>query len=239
MLPISIRGVRFLPAGRPVLAGVDLELGGEGITVVLGPNGAGKSVLLRVLAGLLAPDAGSVQWGDHAAPAEAAAIVFQQPALIRASVRANFELALLPLGMARAERAARVRQVLERVGLAHRAGDAARLLSGGEKQRLALARAWAARRPLLLLDEPTANLDPTATEAVEQIVREIRTDGARIVMTSHNLAQAMRVADDIVFLSAGRVVEHAPAASFFRKPQSQEARLFLQGELPWRISFDS
>ncbi|MGB2816361.1 MAG: ATP-binding cassette domain-containing protein, partial [Burkholderiaceae bacterium] len=115
----------------------------------------------------------------------------------------------------------------------------ARLLSGGEKQRLALARAWAARRPLLLLDEPTANLDPTATEAVEQIVREIRTDGARIVMTSHNLAQAMRVADDIVFLSAGRVVEHAPAARFFRKPQSQEARLFLQGELPWRISFDS
>ncbi|HEX5639992.1 MAG TPA: ATP-binding cassette domain-containing protein [Burkholderiaceae bacterium] len=239
MLPISVRDVRFVPAGRPVLAGVDLELGGEGITVVLGPNGAGKSVLLRVLAGLLAPDAGSVQWGDHAAPAEAAAIVFQQPALIRASVRANVELALLPLDMARAERGERVRQVLERVGLAHRAGDAARLLSGGEKQRLALARAWAARRPLLLLDEPTANLDPTATEAVEQIVREIRTDGARIVMTSHNLAQAMRVADDIVFLSAGRVVEHAPAARFFRKPQSQEARLFLQGELPWRISFDS
>jgi tungstate transport system ATP-binding protein len=239
MLPISVRDVRFMPAGRRVLAGVDLELGGEGITVVLGPNGAGKSVLLRVLAGLLAPDAGTVQWGDHAAPAEAAAIVFQQPALIRASVRANVELSLLPLGMARAERAVRVREVLERVGLAHRARDAARLLSGGEKQRLALARAWAARRPLLLLDEPTASLDPTATEAVEQIVREIRTDGARIVMTSHNLAQAMRVADDIVFLSAGRVVEHAPAARFFRKPQSQEARLFLQGELPWRISFES
>ena len=239
MLPISVRNVRFLPAGRPVLAGVDLELGGEGITVVLGPNGAGKSVLLRVLAGLLAPDAGTVQWGDHAAPAEAAAIVFQQPALIRASVRANVELALLTLGITRAERAVRVREVLERVDLAHRAGDAARLLSGGEKQRLALARAWAARRPLLLLDEPTANLDPTATEAVEQIVREIRTDGARIVMTSHNLAQAMRVADDIVFLSAGRVVEHSPAVRFFRKPQSQEARLFLQGELPWRISFDS
>jgi tungstate transport system ATP-binding protein len=239
MLPISVRDVRFMPAGRRVLAGVDLELGGEGITVVLGPNGAGKSVLLRVLAGLLAPDAGTVQWGDHAAPAEAAAIVFQQPALIRASVRANVELSLLPLGMARAERAVRVREVLERVGLAHRARDAARLLSGGEKQRLALARAWAARRPLLLLDEPTASLDPTATEAVEQIVREIRTDGARIVMTSHNLAQAMRVADDIVFLSAGRVVEHAPAARFFRKPQSEEARLFLQGELPWRISFDS
>lgn len=239
MLPILVRDVRFTPAGRPVLAGVDLQLAGEGITVVLGPNGAGKSVLLRVLAGLVVPDAGGVQWGDGAQPAEISAIVFQQPALIRASVRVNVELALLPLGLSAAQRAARVRRVLERVGLAHRAADAARLLSGGEKQRLALARAWAAARPLLLLDEPTANLDPTATEAVEQIVREIRTDGARIVMTSHNLAQAMRVADDIVFLSAGRVVEHAPAARFFREPRSREAKLFLQGELPWRIPFDS
>jgi tungstate transport system ATP-binding protein len=129
--------------------------------------------------------------------------------------------------------------VLARVGLEHRADDAARLLSGGEKQRLALARAWVARPRLLLLDEPTASLDPTATETVEQLVREIRTDGARIVMTTHNLAQALRLADDIVFLSDGRVIEHALAARFFSRPQSLEAKLFLQGELPWRISFES
>ena len=238
MLPIRISDVRFAPGGRTVLDGVDLHLAGEGITVVIGPNGAGKSVLLRVMAGLLTPDSGSVHWGERADPDDAVSIVFQHPALIRASVRANVELALLSLGLTRAERSARVRQVLGRVGLADRSQDAARLLSGGEKQRLALARAWVARPPLLL-DEPTASLDPTATEAVEQIVREIRTDGARIVMTSHNLAQAMRVADDIVFIAAGRVVEHAPAARFFSRPQSQEARLFLQGELPWRISFDS
>ena len=239
MLPIQISGVRFAPGGRVVLAGVDLHLGGEGITVVLGPNGAGKSVLLRVLAGLLVPDAGTVHWGALSEPADAVSIVFQQPALIRASVHANVELGLLRLGLTASARATRVREVLGRVGLMHRADDAARLLSGGEKQRLALARAWCPRPPLLLLDEPTASLDPTATEAVEQIVREIRTDGARVVMTSHNLAQAMRVADDIVFLAAGRVVEHAPAARFFSRPQSPEARLFLQGELPWRISFDS
>lgn len=239
MPAIRMRDVGFRPEGRPVLDGIDLELGPEGITVVLGPNGAGKSVLLRVLGGLLAPDAGVIEWSAQRDPGDVAAIVFQQPALLRASVRANVELGLLALPLARAERAARVHQALQLVGLAHRAGDAARLLSGGERQRLALARAWAPRRPLLLLDEPTASLDPTATEAVEQIVREIRTSGARIVMTSHNLAQATRLADDIVFMSAGRVVEHAPASRFFSRPESMEARLFLQGELPWRISFDS
>jgi tungstate transport system ATP-binding protein len=239
MFPIRLADLRFAPGGRAVLAGIDLELGGEGITVVLGPNGAGKSVLLRVLAGLQAPDGGTLHWGGRAQPDGAVSIVFQQPALIRASVRGNVRLALQPLRLARAECDIRVGAVLARVGLAHRGDDAARLLSGGEKQRLALARAWVARPRLLLLDEPTANLDPTATEAVEAIVREIRTDGARVVMATHNLAQALRLADDIVFLADGRVVEHVPARRFFSRPQSTEARLFLQGELPWRISFDS
>lgn len=127
---------------------------------------------------------------------------------------------------------------LERVGLAHRAGDSARLLSGGERQRLALARAWAMQPTLLLLDEPTAALDPSAIETVERIVREIRTEGTRILMTTHNLGQAMRIADDVVFLAGGRVIERAPASRFFARPQSNEARLFIQGELPWRIAFD-
>jgi tungstate transport system ATP-binding protein len=130
-----------------------------------------------------------------------------------------------------------VAEVLHRVGLSHRAADPARQLSGGERQRLALARAWAVRPRLLLLDEPTAALDPTATEAVEQIVREIRTDGAKIVMTTHNLGQAMRISDDIVFIEAGRVREHTPSARFFSRPQSHEAKLFMQGELPWRLAF--
>jgi tungstate transport system ATP-binding protein len=239
MFPIRMSRLCYAPKGRTVLANIDLELGSEGITIVLGPNGAGKSVLLRLLAGLQAPDEGTIQWGEGAAPGNAVAIVFQQPALIRASVRANTRLALLPLALPHMEREARVRGVLARVGLEHRGDDAARLLSGGEKQRLALARAWVARPRLLLLDEPTANLDPTATETVEQLVREIRTDGARIVMTTHNLAQALRLADDIVFLDRGRVVEQSPAERFFSRPQTPEAKQFLQGELPWRISFDS
>jgi tungstate transport system ATP-binding protein len=238
MFPIRLREVRYKPNGRTVLDGLDLEIGSEGITVILGPNGAGKTVLLGMVAGLRQCDAGSVAWNGGNAPTERIASVFQQPMLLRASVFANVAVALKPLPLSRAEVRTRTWQVLERVGLRHRAEDAARHLSGGERQRLALARAWAVRPRLLLLDEPTAALDPSATEAVEAIVREIRTEGAKILMTTHNLGQAMRLADDIVFMEAGRVREHTASSRFFARPQSAEARLFIQGELPWRIAFN-
>ena len=165
-------------------------------------------------------------------------MVFQQPMLLRMSVFTNVEFALRPQTMSAAERHLRASEVLERVGLAHRARDCARLLSGGERQRLALARAWAMRPRLLLLDEPTASLDPSATEAVERIIREIRTEGAKVLMTTHNLGQATRLADDIIFLADGRVQEHESAPRFFARPQSPAARAYMQGELPWRIAFD-
>lgn len=206
--------------------------------MVLGPNGAGKSVLLRVLAGLEVPDGGQIMWNGGAAPGQRISMVFQTPILLRTTVENNAALGLKPLGLSRRDARARAREMLDRVGLAHRAQDSARHLSGGERQRLALARAWAVRPRLLLLDEPTAALDPTATEAVELIIREVRTDGAKILMTTHNLGQAMRLADDIVFIDAGRVREHSPCARFFSRPQSKEARLFIKGELPWRIDFD-
>ena len=238
MFPLRIAALRFAPAGRIVLDGLDLELGGEGISVILGPNGSGKTVLLRLLAGLLPADGGSIIWGDAAEPAGRLAMVFQQPMLLRLSVFTNVEFALRPQALSTAGRNARTAEGLERVGLAHRARDSARLLSGGERQRLALARAWAMRPRLLLLDEPTASLDPSATDAVERIIREIRTEGAKVLMTTHNLGQATRLADDIVFLAAGRVQEHEPAQRFFAHPQSPAARAFMQGELPWRIAFD-
>jgi tungstate transport system ATP-binding protein len=162
-------------------------------------------------------------------------MVFQRPMMIRASVLENVALGLKPLGMPRAERQRRAAEVLERVALADRARDSARHLSGGEQQRLALARAWLTKPRLLLLDEPTAALDPSATAEVERIVREIRTDGTRIVMTTHNLGQATRLGDDVIFISAGRVREHTPVRRFFSRPASEEARLFIQGELPWRM----
>lgn len=237
MFPQRVAGLRFAPEGRPVLDGLDLELDGEGISLLLGPNGAGKTVLLRLLAGLLQGDGGSIDWAGSVRPTGRLAMVFQQPMLLRLSVRTNVEFALRPLVPSGRERRQRTEEVLARVGLAHRAGDSARLLSGGERQRLALARAWAVRPNLLLLDEPTASLDPSATEAVERIIREIRTEGTRVLMTSHNLGQAMRLADDILFLADGRIQEHAVAARFFAHPQSPAAKAFLQGELPWRMSF--
>jgi tungstate transport system ATP-binding protein len=238
MFPLRINGLRFAPPGRVVLDDLDLELGGEGISLILGPNGVGKTLLLRLIAGLLAPSAGQLDWAGKAQPDGRLAMVFQQPMMLRLSVFANVEFALRPQGFSAAERAERTNEVLVRVGLAHRAADCARLLSGGERQRLALARAWAMRPRLLLLDEPTASLDPSATEQVERIIREVRTEGAKVLMTTHNLGQATRLADDIIFLAEGRVQEHAPAQRFFARPQSSAARAFLQGELPWRITFD-
>ncbi len=238
MFPLRIADLRFVPEGRTVLAGVNLELSGEGISVILGPNGAGKTLLLRLLAGLLPAHGGSFDWGGAARPDGRLAMVFQHPMLLRMSVFTNVEFALRPQPLGRSERRARTENALERVGLAHRARDCARLLSGGERQRLALARAWAMQPRLLLLDEPTASLDPSATEAVERIVREIRTEGAKVLMTTHNLGQATRLADDIIFLADGRVQEHESAQRFFARPQSPAARAYLQGELPWRIAFD-
>jgi tungstate transport system ATP-binding protein len=238
MFPLRVAGLRFAPEGRAILDGLDLELSGEGISVILGPNGAGKTLLLRLLAGLLPQNGGTIAWGDAKQPSGRLAMVFQQPMLLRLSVFTNVEFALRPQALDAAGRRARTSEVLERVGLAHRARDCARLLSGGERQRLALARAWAMRPRLLLLDEPTASLDPSATEQVETIIREIRTDGAKVLMTTHNLGQATRLADDIVFLADGRVQEHESAHRFFARPQSPAARAFLQGELPWRIAFD-
>lgn len=238
MFPLRIADLRFKPNGRVVLDGIDLELSGEGISVILGPNGTGKTLLLRLLAGLLVADSGTIAWGEAALPDGRLAMVFQQPMLLRMSVFTNVEFALRPQALTAAQRQARTGEVLERVGLAHRARDCARLLSGGERQRLALARAWAMRPRLLLLDEPTAALDPSATETVERIIREIRTEGAKVLMTTHNLGQATRLADDIIFLAEGRVQEHVAAPRFFAHPQSPAARAFMQGELPWRIAFD-
>ena len=236
--PIRFEQVGFAPEGRRILDGIDLTVDGEGISVVLGPNGVGKTVLLRMVAGLQPVAEGRLRWGEGDRPERRLAMVFQQPMILKSSVLDNAALGMKPLRLGREQRERRAREVLERVGLAHRAADSARLLSGGEKQRLALARAWAVEPRLLLLDEPTANLDPSAVEAVEHIIRGIRTDGAKVLMTTHNLGQATRLADDIVFLAEGRVQEHAPAQRFFARPQSSAARRFIQAELPWRISFD-
>ncbi|MCB1937858.1 MAG: phosphate ABC transporter ATP-binding protein [Rhodocyclaceae bacterium] len=237
LFPLRLRGLKFVPNGRAVLDGVELALSGDGITIVLGPNGAGKSVLLRTLCGLLTPTGGQIDWGGGGFDGLQVGMVFQHPAMLRASLLENVSLGLRSRGVSRRARLAQGEAMLARIGLFERRHDNARRLSGGEQQRLALGRVWLTRPRLLLLDEPTASLDPSGVEAVERIVREIRTEGTKIVMTTHNLGQATRLADDIVFLAGGRVREHAPVRRFFTQPASAEAKQFIQGELPWHVAF--
>ena len=226
---LAARDLTVVLGGVKALDGLSLDLMAGRRTVILGPNGAGKSVLLRTLHGLIAPSAGTLSW----ARPHRQAMVFQRPVMLRRSAIDNVTYALSVNGIPATERAARAASALERVGLAPIAERPARALSGGEQQRLALARAWALKPEILFLDEPTASLDPAATVEVEAIVGAIAEGGTRIVMTTHNLGQARRLADEIVFLHAGRAVETTPVAHFFRQPASPEAALFLNGELPW------
>ncbi|PQO23247.1 ABC transporter ATP-binding protein [Rhodobacteraceae bacterium WD3A24] len=228
---LRAEAITLTQGGRRLLDGVDLDLAGGGITMVLGPNGAGKSLLLKVLHGLIAPDTGRVLWDGR--PAGQAtrrrqAMVFQRPVLLRRSAAANIDFVLRARG--RRDRARRD-ALLAHVGLDAHASRPARRLSGGEQQRLALARALATGPELLFLDEPTASLDPASVLRIEQVVAAARADDTGVVFVTHDVGQARRLADDIVFLHRGRVVEHAPAARFFDAPASAAARDFLAGRI--------
>jgi tungstate transport system ATP-binding protein len=234
ILPLCAEGLCFNAGGAEILSDVSLKITAGAPTLLIGANGAGKSVLLRLLHGLLKPSAGRVFWAmptEHAARCQA--MVFQRPVLLRRSVLANTLYPMALAGVAREDRDARAEEALALVGLADRAADPARKLSVGQQQRLALARAAALQPELLFLDEPSASLDPAATRAVEEIVLKLAQRGTKIVMTTHDLAQARRLAGDVVFLHRGSVLEQAPAEAFFQQPASATARAFLRGELVW------
>ena len=234
MLPLVLENVNFTAGGRSIIHGISAVIDTGPRTIILGPNGAGKSVLMRLCHGLLQPTSGTIAWrgNRNAARPRAQAMVFQRPVMLRRSALANVSYALKLAGIAARERELRAHDVLEAVGLAHLAHRPARVLSGGEQQRLALARAWALGPEVLFLDEPTANLDPGAAREVELLIGQVHASGTKIVMTTHNLGQARRLGDEILFISGGRMVERAPAAEFFERPESTEARSFIRDELP-------
>lgn len=237
LLPLELRGVTFRHRGQTLLEPLDLRLERNGKTMIMGPNGAGKSVLMRICHGLLRPTAGSVRWRGEGITPEAArrrqAMVFQRPVMLRRSALANVRYALCVHGVPRGERRRRADEAIERFGLQSIAHRTARVLSGGEQQRLALARAWSLRPEVLFMDEPTSALDPAAIRAVEKAVEAFHSEGTRIVMTTHDLGQARRLADDVIFLVNGRLVERAPVQEFLEAPRSREAAAFVQGELVW------
>jgi len=229
---LTLEALRYDAGDRTLIRDVSLRIEAGRRTLILGPNGAGKSVLMRLMHGLIEPTAGRILWnGGSGKPVQA--MVFQRPVMLRRSVLDNVTYALYLAGVPAAERRTRALDVLERVGLAALADRPARVLSGGEQQRVALARAWALRPRVLFLDEPTASLDPGAAAEVERIIRVIADDGCSIVMVTHHLGQARRLADDIVFVDTGRITEHTPVADFFAAPRSAEAGHYLRGELSW------
>jgi tungstate transport system ATP-binding protein len=231
-LPIRFEDVRFHAGGVMILDGITLTLAAGAPTVVIGPNGAGKTTLLRLAMGLVPATSGRLSWGGRESlPPTRRAIVFQRPTMLRRSVAGNLRYALAAGECPRRERENRLRDLLELVGLAALADRPARRLSGGEQQRLALARALAKEPAVLFLDEPTASLDPAATKGIEDLIRAIAARNIKVVMCTHNLGEARRLAGEVILMHRGRLVEHAEAAPFFSSPRTREAAQFIAGEL--------
>jgi tungstate transport system ATP-binding protein len=235
ILPLRLQDVVFAAGDHRIIHGVTLEIEAGPSTIILGANGAGKSVLMRLMHGLLAPSSGRVAWNEPDAQSarRRQAMVFQRPVMLRRSALANVLYALELAGVPAGKREAQALEALDEVGLRPLAHRPARVLSGGEQQRLALARAWALHPEVLFLDEPTASLDPSATREIENIIKAFDASGTKIVMATHNLGQARRLGDEVVYVQSGRVVERAPVDRFFSHPATPEAAAFIKGELPW------
>jgi tungstate transport system ATP-binding protein len=235
LLPLQLEEVVFAVGGRRIIDGLSMTLAAGTRSIIVGPNGAGKSVLLRLCHGLLRPTAGRVRWStpEIAGAPRRQAMVFQRAVMLRRSAIANVHYALKVAGVPVELRELRALEALHTVGLEIHATRPARVLSGGEQQRLALARAWALEPEVLFLDEPTANLDPGATHEIERVIAAMHAAGTKIIMVTHNLGQARRLGDEILFLHQGRLAERSPVERFFKAPQSREAAQFLDGELPW------
>jgi tungstate transport system ATP-binding protein len=231
-LPIEFSRVNIDAGGVAVLRQISLVIQAGSPTVLIGPNGSGKTTFLRAAMGLLAPSAGQVTWGGSSlSPPLRRAIVFQRPVMLRRSVFGNLHFALESAAVPRSERQIRTKELLSLVDLDGLGDRPARRLSGGEQQRLAIARALARSPRVLFLDEPTASLDPAATKAIEELIRSVSASGVKVVMATHDLGEARRLAGDVVLLHRGTVIETAPAQRFFKSPATQEAQAFLAGEL--------
>jgi tungstate transport system ATP-binding protein len=231
-LPIAFERATVRAGDVTILDDISLSISSGAPTLLIGPNGSGKSTLIKLGMGLIDASEGRVSWGGRtSADGTRRAMVFQRPVMLRRTAAANLAYSLAQAGVAREQRPARVKKLLEQVGLSELADRPARRLSGGEQQRLALARALARDPDLLLLDEPTASLDPAATRSVEEIVRTAAQSGIKVVMASHDLGQVRRLAGNVIFLVRGALREHAAADVFLNSPSTPEAAAFVRGDL--------
>ena len=234
LFPLRVQQLVYAVGNQRLINGINLTIEKAPCSVIMGPNGAGKSLLLRLLHGLLIPTEGEICWGETQAVDQARqrqALVFQRPVLLRRSVGANLRFVLKLRKYAKVEREERLQHVLELANLSQLVDRPARVLSIGEQQRLAIARALVLEPEVLLLDEPTVSLDPMSTAAVEELIHVAQTRGTKIILVTHDIGQARRLADDVIFLHQGRVVEHSAAVQFFQQPSSAEAQAYVDGQI--------
>lgn len=232
LFPLNLQGAETSRRGKRLVGPVDLTLDGQGLCVVMGPNGSGKTTLLRLMHGAARLTKGSVDWAcDMDTARQHQAFVFQRPVVLRRTVEENLTYPLRLRRASRKEARAAAHMWAERVGLGPYLSRRAMVLSGGEQQKLAIARALITEPALVFLDEPTASLDGRAMREIEAILLQAKGDGTRLILSTHDMGQARRIADTVVFMLGGKVHETGPADSFFAAPQTPEARAFLKGDI--------
>ncbi|OUS37424.1 sulfate ABC transporter ATP-binding protein [Rhodobacterales bacterium 56_14_T64] len=232
MFPLVAKQAVVRRQGKVLVGPVDLTLQAQGVTIVIGPNGAGKTSLLKMLHGIARLNRGSLNWACPMSEAQTRqAFVFQAPVMMRRSVTDNIAYPLQLIGVARAEARRRAEDWAEKVGLSHTLKQQATMLSGGERQKLALARALIRDPQVLFLDEPCASLDGRATREIEEILIRAAAGGTRLIMSTHNMGQAQRLADEVIFVLHGKIHEFAPAEQFFAGAETKQGRAFLKGDI--------
>lgn len=232
LFPLIVEAAEARRKGQRLVGPVDLRIDGAAATVILGPNGSGKTTLLQLLHGTARLSAGAVRWQAEADVARAAqAFVFQRPIMLRRTVLDNLTYPLRMRGTPAREARRQAESWADRVGLTALLPRAATVLSGGEQQKLALARALIVGPEVVFLDEPSASLDGRATREIEAILMDAKANGTRLILSTHDLGQARRLAEEVVFLHAGRVLEAGPAGPFFAEPATPQARAFLKGDI--------
>ena len=232
-LPLRLDKVNYSIDNKALIEDFSVEIQSPGISIILGHNGAGKSLLLKLLHGVLQPSSGSIHWQQQTPDSQQywRTLVLQNPSFFDRSVRFHLEFVLSISQIEKTQQQERIEQALAVCGLSELQKRKVSSLSGGEIQRLSLARAWVLRPKVLLLDEPTVALDPPAAYQFETLVKQFRDSGSKIIMTTHDIPQAQRLADEVIFIYQGKLAEQADATSFFQAPASSIAQHYLSGQL--------
>lgn len=232
ILPLKIADACVEKRGKRIIGPINFEVSDKGFTIIMGPNGSGKTTLLRLLHGLESPRGGTLNWNKKKETAQLhQSFVFQTPIMLRRTAIENISYPLLLRNIPKGDALKIAQEWIEKINLEKSAQLNAAFLSGGEKQKLAIARALAIKPQLIFLDEPTANLDGSATREIEELLKDTHKTGTRIIMTTHNVGQGKRLAEDVIFLYRGNIVETSAANHFFTKPQTKEAKAFLDGDI--------